>query len=672
MLQKLSDFKMKGEGDDDGSDDGSDDDDDSDSEESSDDELEAGKAAAREERERRQKAAVEARRPDHLRSPICCIMGHVDTGKTKLLDNIRRTNVQDGEAGGITQQIGASFFPNETLTERMGSLVEKKSLKVEVPGLMIIDTPGHESFSNLRSRGSSLCDIAILVIDIMHGLEPQTIESLHMLRSKKTPFVVALNKVDRLYGWQSVKDRPFVEGLELQDEQVQQEFESRAKAVLLALAEQGINAELYWRNKDFREYVSLCPTSAHTGEGVSDILMMLVQWSQKLLRDRIMFSSEVQCTVLEIKNIEGLGTTADVILANGTLRRGDRIVMCGFGGPVVTRVRELLTPRPLREMRIKTDYLHHQEVHAAQGIKICANHLEGVVAGSACCVPYADVPYDLEVLKEDVMGDLTKLAKAASEVNGGIGVYAMASTLGSLEALLEFLKTSKIPVSAVNIGPIHKKDVIKASIMLEHKPEYATILAFDVNLTKEGADMAKEMNVKVFTAEIIYHLFDKFTAYMADVRKEQQAKAALVAVFPCVCEISSPDHVWCRGGGGDPILVGMTVKEGVLKRGTPLCVERKGVRDEKTGLQAYLDIGRVATLEKDRKPVDEAKQGQSVSVKIDAVTSIAYGRQFDHTYPLYSRVNRRSIDALRDFFKEDLNKEQLMLLSQLRKRFGVI
>ena len=222
-----------------------------------------------------------------------------------------------------------------------------------------------------------------------------------------------------------------------------------------------------------------------------------------------------------------------------TLRRGDRIVMCGFGGPVVTRVRELLTPRPLREMRIKTDYLHHQEVHAAQGIKICANHLEGVVAGSACCVPYADVPYDLEVLKEDVMGDLTKLAKAASEVNGGIGVYAMASTLGSLEALLEFLKTSKIPVSAVNIGPIHKKDVIKASIMLEHKPEYATILAFDVNLTKEGADMAKEMNVKVFTAEIIYHLFDKFTAYMADVRKEQQAKAALVAVFPCVCEISS-------------------------------------------------------------------------------------------------------------------------------------
>ena len=215
--------------------------------------------------------------------------------------------------------------------------------------------------------------------------------------------------------------------------------------------------------------------------------------------------------------VEGLGATADVMLANGTLKRGDRIVMCGFSGPVVTRVRELLTPKPLRELRVKTDYLHHDHIDGSAGIKICANHLEGVVAGSACLVPYVDVPYDLEVLKEDAMIDLNKLAKAASEVNGGVGVYAMSSTLGSLEALLEFLKSSKIPVSAVNIGPIHKRDVIKASIMHEHRSEYATILAFDVPFSKETEQQAKELNVKVFTADIIYHLFDKFTAYMAEV-----------------------------------------------------------------------------------------------------------------------------------------------------------
>ena len=506
----------------------------------------------------------------------------------------------------------------------------------------------------------------------MHGLEPQTIESMTMLRSKKTPFVIALNKIDRLYGWKDVKDKPFIEAIEAQEESTKQEFESRASHVLLQLAEQGLNAELYYRNKDFREYVSLVPTSAHTGEGVADLLMLLVQLGQKMLVERIMWCSEVQCTVLEVKVIEGLGATADVILANGTLKRGDRIVMCGFGGPVVTRVRELLTPRPLREMRVKAEYLHHQSVDGAMGIKISANHLESVVAGSACLVPHADIPYDLECLKEDVMSDLNKLAKAASEVNGGIGVYAIASTLGSLEALLEFLKTSKIPVAAVNIGPIHKRDVIKASIMLEHKPEYATILAFDVPLTREGSEMAKELNVKVFTAEIIYHLFDKFTAYMAEVRKEHQAKAALTAVFPCVCEISSPEHVWCRGGGGDPILVGMTVMSGTLKRGTPLCVERRGHKDPNTGLQAYIDVGRVASLEVNRKPVDACKQGQSASVKIDAITSIAFGRQFDHTYPLYARVTRKSIDAIKEFFREDLDKGDWDLLIKLKKQFGVI
>ena len=385
-----------------------------------------------------------------------------------------------------------------------------------------------------------------------------------------------------------------------------------------------------------------------------------------------MWCPEVQCTVLEVKVIEGLGATADVILANGTLKRGDRIVMCGFGGPVVTRVRELLTPQPLREMRVKTEYIHHQQVDGAMGVKICANHLESVVAGSGCLVPYPDVPYDLDCLKEDVMGDLTKLAKAASEVNGGIGVYAIASTLGSLEALLEFLKTSKIPVAAVNIGPIHKKDVIKASIMLEHKPEYATILAFDVNLTKDGADMAKELNVKVFTAEIIYHLFDQFTAYMGEVRKQKQEAAAMTAVFPCICQISSPEHVWCRGGGGDPILVGMTVKEGTLKRGTPLCVERRGHRDPKTGLQEYIDIGRVVSCELNKKPVDTVKTDQTAAVKIDAVTSIMFGRQFDHTYPLYARVSRKSIDAIKDFFKEDLGKDDWDLLIRLKKQYGVI
>jgi translation initiation factor 5B len=178
-------------------------------------------------RREREAAALARRTPDNLRCPISCIMGHVDTGKTKLLDKIRHTNVQEGEAGGITQQIGATQFPRETLIRQTARLQETEPFDIRIPGLMVIDTPGHESFTNLRNRGSTLCDVAILVIDLMHGMEPQTLESLNMLKQKKTPFIVALNKIDRCYGWKSEPDRPFLESLAVQDDNCKSEFRDR-------------------------------------------------------------------------------------------------------------------------------------------------------------------------------------------------------------------------------------------------------------------------------------------------------------------------------------------------------------------------------------------------------------------------------------------------------------
>ena len=340
--------------------------------------------------QRQEKANLAARTQDNLRCPIVVIMGHVDTGKTKLLDKIRKTNVQEGEAGGITQQIGATFFEKKTLEAQTAKLNETEKFEFKIPGMLVIDTPGHESFTNLRSRGSSLCDVAILVVDLMHGLEQQTIESLTMLRKKGVPFVVALNKVDRCYAWKTCKDTPIRDALKQQEAGTLSEFRSRATDAKVQLQEQGVNSNLYfemneenWENSDF---VPLVPTSAVTGEGVQDVLMLLCQMAQRKIWKQIMWCANLQATVLEVKAIDGLGMTVDVLVVNGYLREGDKAVFCTLDGPIVTEIRGLLTPPPSREMRIKSEYLHHKEIKGALGVKVIGNNLEKVMAGTPVMV----------------------------------------------------------------------------------------------------------------------------------------------------------------------------------------------------------------------------------------------------------------------------------------------
>lgn len=609
-------------------------------------------------REARKAEALSKRSSDDLRSPICCILGHVDTGKTKLLDCIRRTNVQEGEAGGITQQIGATYFPMENIRERTKEL--KADANLRVPGLLVIDTPGHESFTNLRSRGSGLCDIAILVIDIMHGLEPQTIESLNLLKMRHTPFVVALNKVDRLYAWKSRPNAPIRTALKQQSKDVQNEFEHRLSQIITELKEQGLNSELYYRNKEVRKYVSIVPTSAISGEGVPDLLLLLIQSTQKLMEERLMYISEVQCTVLEVKVIEGLGTTIDVILINGVLHEGDQIVVCGMQGPIVTSIRALLTPHPMKELRIKGSYQHHKELKAAQGIKITGQGLEHAIAGTQLHVVGPED--DLEDLKDEAMQDMKNVMSRIDK--SGEGVCVQASTLGSLEALLEFLKSPavNIPVSGINIGPVHKKDIMRSSVMLEKKKkEYAAILAFDVKVTPEARELADELGVKIFMADIIYHLFDQFKAYVDNIKEEKKKESAEEAVFPCVLKIL-PNCVFNKK---DPIIVGVDVLEGIARVGTPLCVPTK----------EFIDIGRISSIEINHKAVDSARKGQQVAMKIignsaeEAQKMI--GRHFEAEDELVSHVTRRSIDILKENYRDDLTLEDWKFVLKLKKLFKI-
>lgn len=541
------------------------------------------------EEEKRQAATAAAKEKEELsqlRSPIGVIMGHVDTGKTSLLDKIRHTTVQSGEAGGITQQIGATYFPVENLKKSTEKLAKTMELQYKVPGLLVIDTPGHESFSNLRSRGSNLCDIAILVVDIMHLLENTTIESLNMLRNRKCPFIVALNKVDRLYDWKPRPNAAIRDSLKLQPEHTREEFRTRVDNTIAAFMEQGLNAKLYWENDDPRNYISLVPTSAHSGEGIPDLLGLLMKLSQQFMSKRLTITEEVKATVLEKKVVEGLGTTLDVILVNGRLRVGDTIVLCGMNGPVTTTIRALLTPQPMRELRVKTMYIKHDEVLAAQGIKVAAHGLDDAVAGTSLMVCRNEE--DLEEMQEMVQDELEAVRKLLKV--DGEGVYVQASTLGSLEALLEFLGSldPPIPVGAFNIGPIFKRDVIQAAIQLERKREYATILAFDVKIMPEAAQMAKEMGVRIFSADIIYHLFDQFTAYIRAIEEEKREASRDQAVFPCVLKII-PQYIFNRS---NPIVVGVDVVEGILRPNTPLVVvirkKKEVVKEKKLTLDDWM------------------------------------------------------------------------------------
>uniref|UniRef100_A0AAY5KKH6 Eukaryotic translation initiation factor 5B n=1 Tax=Esox lucius TaxID=8010 RepID=A0AAY5KKH6_ESOLU len=573
---------------------------------------------------------------EQLRSPVVCVLGHVDTGKTKILDKLRHTHVQDGEAGGITQQIGATNVPLEAIIEQTKMVKNFNSESIKIPGMLIIDTPGHESFSNLRNRGSSLCDIAILVVDIMHGLEPQTLESINLLKEKKCPFIVALNKIDRLYDWKKSPDTDVVATLKKQKKNTKDEFDERAKAVIVEFAQQGLNAALFHENKDPRTFVSLVPTSAHSGDGMGNLIALLVELTQTMLARRLAHCDELRAQVMEVKALPGMGTTIDVILINGVLREGMTIIVPGVEGPIVTQIRGLLLPPPMKELRVKNPYEKHKEVTTAQGVKILGKDLEKTLAGLPLLVAHKED--EVPVLRDELIRELKQTLNSIKLEEKG--VYVQASTLGSLEALLEFLRVSKVPVNAVgcNVHVFH-----------------------DAGVERDSQEMADSLGVRVFSAEIIYHLFDAFTKYREDYKKAKQEEFKHVAVFPAKLKIL-PQFIF---NSRDPIVMGVSVEAGVLRQGTPLCVPTKG----------FVDIGIVTSIEINHKMVDSAKKGQEICVKIEPIPGESpkmFGRHFEATDILVSKITRASIDALKNWFRDEMGKSDWQLIMELKKTFEII
>jgi translation initiation factor 5B len=576
-----------------------------------------------------------------LRSPIVTVLGHIDHGKTSLLDKMRGTAVQDREAAGITQHIGASFFPTETILSICGDLLEKVNTQLSIDGLLFIDTPGHEAYLNLRRRGGAIADIAILVVDINEGPLTQSYESLKILRSGKTPFLIAANKLDKVPGWRSVPDVDLVQAIKSQNKTIQNELDRRLYEIVGALSANGIASERFDRVEDFTQTVAIVPTSAKTGDGIPELLMVLSGLTQQYLKDRLSVSTgPAKGAILEVREETGLGTTLDTIIYEGILKKSDTVVVGGLDDVIVAKIRALLLPKALDEIRDpKEKFTHVDEVHAAAGIKIVSPDIKGALAGAPV---YAVSDLDeLEDIKSKVRDEVSsiRIQKDSS------GIVLKTDTLGSLEAVSQFLHERKIPVRIADVGQIVRRDIIEAQAAGDTDPLNAVVLGFNVKFAPDIEDLAAEYGVEVFLNEVIYRLFDDFNAWL--IVKREQAKAESLGSIVRPGKITLiPDYVFRQK---KPAVVGVKVS-GVVKPRTAL-INGQGKR-----------VGTILQIQDRSVTIDEATDGMEVAVSIRGPS---IGRQVKDDEVLYIDVPDKHILAIRKKFSEDLTQPELDVLEEI-------
>jgi translation initiation factor 5B len=577
-----------------------------------------------------------------IRQPIVCVLGHVDTGKTLLLDKIRRTSVQAREAGGITQHIGASFFPVETLKQLIGPLLSMLKGEIQIPGLLIVDTPGHEAFTNLRRRGGSVADIAVLVIDILKGFEAQTYECIEILKARKTPFIVAVNKIDRVPGWKTQPSTPFLKTYASQDTFVKESLDNRLYEIMGIFSRIGFRTDRFDHIKDFTSTIALVPTSAKTGEGITELLMVLVGLAQQYLKKRLQTTEgPAKGSVLEVKEEPGLGLTLNIIIYDGTLQKDDLIVVGGKEKPIVTHIRAILVPKPLDEIRDPRDrFSSVNSVFAAAGVKIVASDLEGALAGA----PLYAVPSGEGSAKYvKLVTDEIKKIRIATDLKG---VVLKADTLGSLEATAEILKQNEVPVRIADVGDVSKRDVVEASVVKAREPLLGVILAFGVKILPDAEEEATNTGVQIFKEPIIYNLIDNYLEWLKSKREAKIAQELEKLVKPGKILVME-GFVFRRA---KPAIFGVEILSGQLKPKYSLVRAEDGA-----------DIGEVQQIQDKGKAVSEAKQGMQIAMSMDKPI---VGRHVFEKDILYVKVPEPDARALLEKHLDKLTAEEQQVLKE--------
>ena len=583
---------------------------------------------------------IDADSGKRLRSPIGVILGHVDSGKTSLLDKVRGTAVQAREAAGITQHVGASFFPTQTIIDVCGPLLKVSKIKLDIPGLLIIDTPGHAVFMNLRKRGASVADIAILVVDVTRGFQAQTYESLDILRARKTPFIIAANKIDRISSWKSIPGATFTETYSKQILKAKEDMDNRIYDIMGELSALRMEGFRYDQVKDFRKAIAIVPTSAKTGEGIPDLFLVLAGLTQQYLMQKLEYSEGPGIgTVLEVKDEEGLGTTIDVILYDGVIKKTDKIVVGGREKPSLLKIRALLEPKELDEMRDPKDkFKGVDKIYASAGVKIAAHGLEDALAGAPLRV--APVGKEEEVFKE-VEAELESF-RIETKTNG---VILKVDTLGSLEALVDMIKEKNIPIQKADIGDVTKIDVIDAAIVANKTPEFAAILCFNVDVLPGAQEEVEVNDIQVFNERVIYNLIDNFERWMIDTKDAIKSESLKDLTMPGKITIL-PNHTF---RANKPAIVGVEVMGGRIKT-TQMLIREDGQR-----------VGRIRQIQDNQETIGEATKGKQVAISIRGPT---VGRQIKEGDSLFVDVPEKHAVLLMKRFSEMISPDDIKVLEE--------
>ncbi|MFH1779516.1 MAG: translation initiation factor IF-2 [Candidatus Micrarchaeota archaeon] len=577
-----------------------------------------------------------------LRQPIVTVMGHVDHGKTTYLDYIRKSTVCKRETGGITQHVGASEVPLKEITNQCGNLLEKYKINLTIPGLLFIDTPGHEAFTNLRKRGGSIADIAVLVIDVTKGVEAQTIEAIEILKEYKTPFLIALNKVDALSGWKS-NGLCFVDSIEKQFPQVQQDLDQRIYTLIGKLYEYGFQAERFDRVTDFAKQILIIPISAKTGDGIPETLVFISGLAQKFFQNKLELheNDKGKASILEVREEIGLGKTLDVILYDGVIKEGDEIVFATTEGTKSSHVKALFKPKPLDDMRDPTQkFTPVSKVTAAAGVKISCEHADKAIAGSSLLVVEGSNEDELKIISDEV----NEIIQETQED----GVILKADTLGSLEAIMKIFTSAGIPVKITGIGNPSVTEVIKANSIKERNKFLGVIFAFNVSITEEVEKQAQELGVKIFNEKIIYNLQEGYKQWKQEKIDEEKKQAFTSLNFPC--KILVMPGLCFRAS--NPAIFGVEVLEGRLKQGM------KFTKEDGT------TVGSVKNIQDKKEAIPEAKKGMQIAVSMQEPF---YGRQVKEKDVLYAVMYKNDFKAFETKYAQALNEDEKELMQKIRK-----